>query len=168
MVSSRIVLHEAKTTFLYWVIPLFVVVACVLVAANLGLPLAARPAGAPLDASFWLTGALAVLLSLGIPIGAALMFLRIPQITTTLDTQRRAVALEYRRPLGRTVKEIPLAEVAAVEPLYRGQRRYALVLRLASGETVRLDHRLLPQESQVQQQADRINAQLAPYWHPRR
>jgi hypothetical protein len=158
--SNRLVLHEAKATFLYWVVPVFVLLACVLVAANLWLPVLAPAAGAAPGA---LRLALAVLATALIPVGAALMVFLIPQITTTVDPQRRMLVIEYRRPLGRSFKEYPLTGLADIRPVMRGQRRYALVAILRSGEQVRLDYRLLP-EAARQQQASRLKAQLAPYW----
>jgi hypothetical protein len=47
--------------------------------------------------------------------------------------------LEYRRPLWRTVKEYPMAEVADVRAVGSGERSYSLALILRSGQRVRLD-----------------------------
>ncbi len=158
--SSRIVLHQAKTTFLWWVVPLFVVLGCVLVSVNLWLPVMSRPAGEA-GAGLWLSVGVAVLASLAIPVAAGLIFFFVPTITTLLDPQRRVVVMELRRPLGRSVKEFPLAEVADVAPLRVGNRRYVLTLRLKSGENVRLDYRLLPEAAQVQALVEGIKGKLA-------
>lgn len=163
--TARIVLHEAKSTFLFWVIPLFVIVSCVLVAGNFWLPLMAGPPAEP-GVGYWVLAGLTLLASLAIPVGAGLMFFFIPTIVTTLDPQRRVVALEFRRPAGRSVKEYPLAGIADIQPIYVRQRRYALVLVLKSGENIRLDYRLLPEEKQWRPQVERIKAQLAPFWTP--
>jgi hypothetical protein len=156
--SAGIVLHEAKTTFLLWVIPVFVVMGCVLVGVNVWLPLLSRPAGEA-SAGLWVPVALAILAGLAIPVGAGLMFFLIPRITTRLDPQRRVVAMEFRRPLGRSVKEYALENIAEVAPVY--VRRRSLVLK--SGENVRLDYRLLPTAEALQPQAEKIMGQLGPY-----
>ncbi len=162
--SSPIVLHNAQTTFLRWVIPLFVVMGCLLVTLNLWLPVLAR--SSPPDAGYWLLVGLALLASLVVPAGAALMYLLIPRIITTLDPQRRSVAMEFRRPLRPSVKEYPLRDIAGLQPVYVRNRSYALALVLKSGEHIRLDYRLMPTPERWQPQADQIQAQLAPYLLP--
>src|SRR5688572_29671025 len=111
--SERIVLHEAKTTFLWWVVPLFVASGCVLVAANVWLSLLARE---PSDAGpgRWLAIGVAVVAGLAIPTAAGLLVFLIPEMTTMLDPQRRMVVVEFRRPLGGSVREYPLSETADV------------------------------------------------------
>ena len=160
--SAGIVLHEAKTTFLLWVIPVFVVMGCVLVGVNVWLPLLSRPAGEA-GAGQWVPVALAILAGLAIPVGAGLMFFFIPQITTRLDPRRRVVAMEFRRPLGRSVKEYALDDIAEVAPVYVRRRSYSLSMVLKSGENVRLDYRLLPTAEALQPQAEKIMGQLGPY-----
>ena len=161
--SSRLRLHEAKTTFLYWVVPLFSLMACVQVALNLWLPVMAWPVGERLEAGFWIWLGVAALVSLAIPAGAASLFLFIPSITTALDPSRRMVVMEYQRPCNhRTVTEYPLAELHDLRAVPVRRRRYALALVLRSGQPVRLDYGLRPREAQARQAADAIKARLAP------
>ena len=146
--SPRITLHDVKPTFLWWVVPLFVATGCVLVAANVWLPLLAREA-APAGPARWLAIGVAVAAGLAIPVGAGLMVVLIPRMTTVLDPQRRMLVMELRRPLGISVKEYPVAEIADVKAVRVGNRRYALTMILRSGENVRLDYRLLPSAARV-------------------
>jgi hypothetical protein len=91
------------------------------------------------------------------------MFFLIPRITTRLNPQRRVVAMEFRRPLGRSVKEYALENIAEVAPVYVRRRSYSLSMVLKSGENVRLDYRLLPTAEALQPQAEKIMGQLGPY-----
>lgn len=158
--SSRTVLHEYKATFLWWLIPLFLIVGCTLVAANIWLPVMLRP---PSDPGLGISIGLAILAGLAVPVGAVLMYLLIPRITTTLDPQRRVVTMEYRRPIGLSVKEYPAGDIADIKPVYVRNRSYALAMVLKSGQNIRLEYRLMPNAERLQQQAGKIKAQLAPY-----
>jgi hypothetical protein len=161
--SSRVVLHEADTKFLRWFIPFVMVIGCV-IAGNIAIPLL-RPDNpfAETEPGRWLSIGIAVLAALAVPVGGWLIFLLFPQVTTTLDPLGRVVVMEYRRPLGRSVREYALDDIAAVKAVWLRRRSYTLVLSLKTGKDIRLDYFAQPKATR-EQQAAKIRAQLAPYW----
>ena len=108
----------------------------------------------------WLAVGVAVAAGLAIPVGAGLMVLLFPRMTTLLDPQRRMVVMEFRRPVGSSVKEYSVTEIADVKAVRVGNRRYVLTMILKSGENIRLDYRLLPSPARVEAVAEAIREKL--------
>ena len=158
--DSRLVLHEYKTTFLGWLIPLFFVLGCLIISMSIGLPFLIRPAT---DIGLWISIGIAFLFGLAMPVGAVAMYLFIPQITTALDSQRRLLVMEYRRPFGRSIKEYPIADIADIVPVHQSENAYSLTMILKSGKNIRLDLSATSNTGELRQQAANIKAQLAPY-----
>jgi hypothetical protein len=119
------------------------------------------------DLSLWVSVGIAFLAGLGMPVGAVLMFLLIPQITTSLDPQRRLLIMEYRRPIGRSVKEYPLTDIFDIRPLEAGERSYSLAMLLKSNKFVRLEQSSNTNIRAVEAEAAAIKARLAPYLPPK-
>ncbi len=135
--STSIVLHQYKTTFLLWLMPLFGVIGCLLIAMSVGLPLLLRPAA---DLSLWVSVGIAFAAGLAMPIGAVLMWLLIPAVTTSYDATRGLVTVAYERPLRRSEKVFSVAEIADVGLVSVGTRTFALALWLKNRERVRIDY----------------------------
>jgi hypothetical protein len=154
------VLHEYKITVFRWLIPLFFVLGCLLMSVGIGLPVLLR---LPSDPGLWIAAGLAFLGGLAMPIGAVLLFLLIPQITTTLDAQRRVVVMDFRRPFGHSVKEYPVGDIADIRTVDMGENAYSLAMVLKSGKTIRLEYRSTSNTAQLQQQAGKIKALLAAH-----
>jgi hypothetical protein len=93
------------------------------------------------------------------PLGVGLLLL-VPEITAMYDPSRQAVVMEYRRPLGRKVRQYPLAEIADVTPMSTGRNSYALALKLKSGERVRLDLGGTSNVGRLREKAAQIKAQI--------
>ncbi len=155
--ASHLVLHEYKTHFLRWLVPLFFVLGCMIVGLAVGLPALLR---LPPDASLWVSVGIALVAGLAMPVGAVLMWLLIPAITTTHDPARGVVALEYRRPFGRTVKEYAVADLTDIRPTSAGERTYSLALILNTGQVVRFEYSATSNTRQLEQAAAKIKAQL--------
>ncbi len=162
--SARIVLHEYKVTFLRWLVPLFFVLGCMIMALAVGLPVLLGP---PFDLSLWISAGIAFFAGLAMPVGAVLMFLFIPQVTTSLDPQRRLLVMEYRRPIGRSLKEYPLTDIFDFRPLSIGERTHSLSMLLKSNKFVRLEYSATTDIGALEAQAAAIKAQLAPYLPPK-
>src|SRR5688572_4578933 len=125
MSHSSTVLHEYKTGFLLWLLLLFFVIGCMLLTMSIGLLLLLRPGS---DPSTQISIGIAFAAGIGMPILGVLLWLLIPSITTTHDPARRVLRLEYRRPIGRSFKEYPVAEIADIKPMSSGERTYSLTL----------------------------------------
>jgi|GEM_PF-2856466 len=155
--SAPTILHEYKVTFMWWLFPLFSVLGGLIVSLSVGLPLLLR---LELDLSTLISVGIAFLAGLAMPIGAVLMWLLIPAITTRLDPARGVVALEYRRPFGRWVKEYRVAEIADVGLESMSQHSYSLALILRSGQRVRIDLSSTSDTRALGEQAARLRAAI--------
>jgi hypothetical protein len=151
------VLHEYKPTVLVWLIPLFFVIGCLIVATAVGLGVSLR---SKLDASMYAVIIVSGLLGLGMPVLAIALWLLIPGITTTYDPGRRVLRLEYRRPLGRSVKEIPVDDIADIGLVAGTDNTSSLALFLKSGKTVRLDLSASSDRDPMRAAAARIKAAI--------
>ena len=116
--GSRMVLHEYKPAAFQWLIPLLMVAGCLIMSLGIGLPLLLR---LPSDLGLWISSGIAVLCGLAMPIGAVLLYLLVPRVTTTLDTRRRVVVMEYRRPIGRSVQEYAIGDIADINMVAMGE-----------------------------------------------
>jgi hypothetical protein len=149
------VLYEYKTRVLFWLIPLFFVIGCMLLALAVGLPLLIRPAP---DTGLYVSIAIAGLGGVGMPIVAVALWLLIPEITTTYDAARRVLVLHYRRPIGQWVKEFRADEIADISLMSMGEGAYSLALRLKSGKNVRLEYGASSDTAPKRAAAQRIKA----------
>ncbi len=152
-----IILHEYKTTFLLWLVPLLVLLGCLSVGLSVGLPLLLR---LPSDPSTWVSVAIPLACGLGLPVLALLLWLLIPEITTSHDPTGGVVSVQYRRPMGRSTKTYALADVADIRPTAAGEHSYSLALILKTGQPVRLEYSSTSNTGRLEQQAARIKAQL--------
>jgi hypothetical protein len=155
--TSSLVLHVYKITFLRWLIPLFFLLGCMLVSMSLGLPLLLR---LPSEPGVWVSAGIAFFAGLAMPIGSMLMWLFIPAITTLHDPARGVVSLDYRRPLWRSVKVYPIADINDIGLVSMGENAYSLALFLKSGKKVRIDYSSTSNTDRLQEQAARIKAAL--------
>jgi hypothetical protein len=155
--SAQGVLYEYKTRVLFWLIPPFFVIGCMLLALAVGLPLVIKPAP---DTGLYVSIAVAALGGVGMPILAVALWLLIPEITTTYDAARRVLVLQYRRPIGRWVKEFRADEIADISLLSMSDNAYSLALRLKSGKNVRLEYGASSDTAPKRAAAQRIKAAL--------
>jgi hypothetical protein len=155
--SDSVVLHQSHTNFLLWLMPVFAVLGCLLVAMALGLPTLLAPSD---DPGIWVSIGLAFCGGLALPIGAVLLWLLLPAVTTRYYPARNLVELEYIRPLRRTVKQYPVPHIADVGTMSIGTRNHALALYLRSGEKVRLGYGATSDTATLQAQAARIRATI--------
>lgn len=137
MPATSTILHEYKTEFLLWLMLLFFIIGCMLVSLSVGLPMLVRPAA---DTGTTISAGIAFAAGIGMPTLGTVLGLLIPAITTTHDPARGVLVLEYRRPLGRSVKEYAVADIADIKPVSIGERTYSLALVLKAGKTVRLEY----------------------------
>lgn len=151
------VLHEYKPSVLVWLIPLFFVIGCLIVGTAVVLTVTLRSS---LDTSMLVTIGLSALAGLGMPVLAIALWLFIPEITTTYDPGRRVLRLEYRCPLGRSVKEIPVDDIADIGLVAGTDNTSSLALFLKSGKTVRLDLSASSDRDPVRAAAARIQAAI--------
>lgn len=150
-------IHHYKTTFLIWLMLLFALLGCGLVAFGVGLPLLLRP---QMDFSMWVSSALGVLLGLGLPLAALGLWLSVPAIITRYDEARRTVTVEYVRPLSRKTEEYAVADIADVGLMSTGTRTFSLALALRDGERVRIDYGATSDRHQLQAKAAEIRRVL--------
>jgi hypothetical protein len=128
---------------------------CILVGVALGLPLLI---GTPPDPAVSDLIALSWLLGLGLPPVGVAGWLLTPAISTAYDASRGVLALEYRRPLGRWIKEFRVDEIADIRPLRMSKGRCALGMWLKSGQFVQLAYGSKSDAPEIQQAAARIKA----------
>jgi hypothetical protein len=150
-------LHHYKTTFLIWLMLLFAVLGCALVGFGVGLPVLLQ---AEMDSSKWISSALAVLLGVGLPLGALGLWLTVPAIITRHDEARRTVTVEYVRPIGRRTEEYAVADIADVGLMSTGTRTFSLAFTLRDGERVRIDYGATSDRHQLQAKAAAIRKAL--------
>lgn len=162
--SSNPVLHQYNTRFLVWLMALFFVIGCLLLGLAAGLPLALRP---PAEPSLWISIGIAACAGAGLPILGGLLWLLIPAITTTFDASQRALVLEYRRPLGRTMKVYRVDDIADIGPRSAGEHTYSLALVLKTGQAVRLEYSATSDTRQMKAAAARIKAAIGLGTGPR-
>jgi hypothetical protein len=162
--SAGGVLHEYKTTFALWLMPLFFVIGCLLVAMAVGLPLLLKP---PSDVGLWASAGIAGVCGVGMPILAVALWLFIPAIVTTYDASGRALVLEYRRPFSRSVKRYGVDEIQDIRPVSSGERTYSLTMVLKSGKHVRLEYSGNSNTSGMEAAAARIKAAIGLGGGPR-
>lgn len=159
--SSRIILHHYRTTFLWYLLLLFITIGCMILGMTMGFPLFMD---LPDDIGVTISLALGALCGIGLPVLGLLLGLFVPAITTILDPMRRVVILEYARPLWKTVKEYPLADIADVQAMVvssdEGSAGYGVVLILKSGQTIRLEYSSTSNKRDREQAAAKIRAQL--------
>lgn len=155
--SGPVVLHEYKVTFLWWLFPLFTVLGGLIVALSVGLPLLLD---LELDAGSLISIGIAFVVGLAMPVGAVLMWLLIPAITTRYDAAHGLVALEYRRPFGRSVKEYRVAEIADVGLQSMSDNAFSLALVLRSGKRVRIDLSATTNKNALWDEAARLRQAL--------
>jgi len=162
--SSRIVLHHYRTTFLWYLLLLFIAIGCMILGMTIGFPLLMD---LPDEIGTTITLVLGALCGVGLPLLGFLLVLFVPAITTVLDPVRRVVVVEYARPLWKTAKEYPVADIADVQATVvssdEGSAGYGVVLILKSGQTIRLEYSSTSNKRDREQAAAKIRAQLQGY-----
>jgi hypothetical protein len=151
-----ILLYEYRRTFLTYMLLGSLPLGCLALVVGAGNYLAFRPTGAGAMTSL----GIAILAGLGMPALAFLLWLLIPGIRTIFDPARQSVILEHRRPIGRWVKEYPVAEIADVQSIGAGSRTYRLALILRSGARVALSLGSTSDVEGLDRQAAEIKARL--------
>ena len=154
---NTILLYQYKPTFLLWLMPLFAVIGCLLVAMSVSLPLLLRPA---LDLGMYVSIGIAFAAGLAMPLGAVLMWLLIPAVTTTYDADRGLVTLAYQRPFTRSEKVYRVSEIADVGLMSTGTRTHTLALWLKNGQRVRMDYGGTSYAGSLQTRAAEIRATI--------
>ena len=156
IITTHTVLYNYQPTFKRTLVALFVF-GGILLGIALGLPLLV---GAPSDPDVSASLTVAWSLGLGLPPVGVVAWLLTPAITTTYDAARGVLALEYRRPLGRSVKEYRVDEIAEIRPQHMSKGRCALGMWLKSGQFVRLAYGWKSDVPGMQQAAARIKAAI--------
>jgi hypothetical protein len=162
MVNSQgIVLHQYRTTVLWYLVPLFFFIGCLLLAMAVGLPLLLdlrEP-----DTGTIVSIGIAAVCGAGMPVLSIVLVLFVPAITTLLHPGRGLVELVYKRPLWSSRKEFPLSEIADVRPILVGERGLSLALILRSGKSVRIELSSTSDRQAQEKLAAEILLQMAAY-----
>ena len=156
---SGIVLHQYRTKILWYLVPLFFIIGCLILAMAIGFPILWKPTGTGTAVSIAIAAGVGILL----PIISILIVLLVPSITTVAYPERALLEMVYKRPLWSSRKEFPFTDIADIRPVFIGDDALSLALILKNKATVRIDLSSSSDRQDLYQTAAKIKEQLGPY-----
>lgn len=157
--SSGTVLHQYRTKVLWYLVPVFFVLGCLILAMAVGFPLLWKPTGTGVIVSI----AIAVAVGILLPIVSILIVLLVPSITTLVQPDRGIIELVYKRPLWTSRKEFLFADIADIRPILIGDEALSLALILKNKSTIRIDYSSTTDREDLYRTVTEIKAKLMPY-----